>query len=150
LYGKTQKVGTGCGNLYVTVNQLEGQPVEVFAQIGKSGGCAAAQIQALTRLVSIALRAGVDSCEMAEQLTGIRCPSPLWGGGGMILSCPDGIGKVLSGLTRDLPMRGESDEVINSNQRGDIVGMCPDCGHVLEFIEGCSMCKSCGFSKCGG
>jgi ribonucleoside-diphosphate reductase alpha chain len=150
LHGETQKVGTGCGNLYVTVNQAEGRPVEVFAQMGKSGGCATAQTQAITRLASIALRAGVDSREIADQLTGIRCPAPQWDSGGMILSCPDGIGKVLDSLSGELPMGDKDAKLVNNSKRGDIVGMCPDCGHVLEFAEGCSVCKSCGFSKCGG
>jgi ribonucleoside-diphosphate reductase alpha chain len=146
--GSTFKIGTGCGNLYITINEDEHGPCEVFSQMGKTGGCASAQSEAVSRLASLALRAGVEPHEVMEQLTGIRCPLPSWQKNGMVLSCPDGMSKVLKKYLHDSG-NGEADKPISRNSRGDIVGMCPDCGHVLEFVEGCAVCKSCGFSKCG-
>ncbi len=141
--GGTYKITTGCGNLYVTLNQDEIGLCEVFAQMGKSGGCAASQLESVARLVSLSLRAGVEPHAIREQLAGIRCPLPSWQGKSMVLSCADGIAKALSQYlcTEDEPPAPRAG-------RGDIVGMCPDCGHVLEFIEGCVNCKSCGYSKC--
>ncbi len=148
--GQTMKIGTGCGNLYITINEDEYGPNEVFSQMGKTGGCAAAQSEAVSRLASLAFRAGVEPHEVMEQLGGIRCPLPAWGQGGMVLSCPDAISKVLKTyLGENGTVNGDAIEMEKSSKRGDVVGMCPDCGHVLEFIEGCAVCKSCGFSKCG-
>lgn len=143
--GTTQKISTGCGNLYVTINEDEHGPCEVFSQMGKSGGCASSQSEAVSRLVSLALRAGVAPDAILEQLAGIRCPMPHWQSGGMVLSCPDGISKVLK---RYLGNRGLLDTSGTKVVRGDVAGMCPDCGHVLEFLEGCMVCRACGHSKC--
>jgi len=94
--GTTTKVQTGCGNLYVTINEDEqGRPFEIFTQMGKAGGCAASQLEAVGRLVSLALRSGLDIKSIIEQLEGIRCPSPSWEKGGRIFSCADAIGKVV-------------------------------------------------------
>jgi ribonucleoside-diphosphate reductase alpha chain len=145
--GKTPKVETGCGHMYVTVNNDDaGEPFEVFAQIGKTGGCASAQTQAITRLASLALRSGVDPKEIANQIQGIRCPIPKMIKGVTILSCPDAIGKVLNGTD----IANNEVNVTGNNHRGEVVGMCPDCGGVLKQEEGCASCQSCGFSKCGG
>jgi ribonucleoside-diphosphate reductase alpha chain len=145
--GTTPKVETGCGHMYVTVNNdADGEPFEVFAQIGKTGGCASAQTQAITRLASLALRSGVDPKEIANQLQGIRCPIPKMIKGGTILSCPDAIGKVLNGIDTT----NSEVNATGNNHRGEMVGMGPDCGGVLKQEEGCATCQSCGFSKCGG
>ena len=94
--GTTTKVQTGCGNLYVTINEDEdGRPFEVFTQMGKAGGCAASQLEAVGRLVSLALRSDIDIRSIIDQLEGIRCPSPSWEKCGRIFSCADAIGKVI-------------------------------------------------------
>ncbi len=136
--GITERVRTGCGNLYVTINWDDDDFCEVFAQMGKAGGCAACQIEAETRLISLALRSGVSPKAIIKQLSGIRCPSPSWDEGEQVLSCPDGVAKVLAEAA-DIEIERQQPNVMN----------CPDCGATLDFEEGCALCRSCGYSKCG-
>ncbi len=94
--GSTYKIKTGYGTLFVTVNNDEdGKPFEVFAAIGKTGGFFAAKSEAICRLISLALRAGIDVEEIIEQLKGIRGPMPSWSKYGQVLSIPDAISHVL-------------------------------------------------------
>lgn len=94
--GKTYKVTTGYGNLYITVNDDEnGKPFEIFATIGKAGGFFAAKSEAICRLVSLALRSGISPEDVVDQIRGIRGPMPSWSERGMILSIPDAIAQVL-------------------------------------------------------
>ncbi|MFC1594539.1 vitamin B12-dependent ribonucleotide reductase [Candidatus Omnitrophota bacterium] len=159
--GTTTKVATGCGNLYVTINVDESnKPFEVFTQIGKAGGCAASQLEAVGRLVSLALRAGVEVKSIVDQLHGIRCPSPSWEKGKRIFSCADAISRVIERRLCNKPsVKAEDavDEEITAAEMHtvahrrvsvNIVGMCPDCGNALRHEEGCVKCQSCGFSKC--
>lgn len=96
LYGATYRIVTGCGNLYVTVNVDEGGSIfEAFTQMGKAGGCAASQAEAIGRLVSISLRAGVDAEALVDQLKGIRCHTPKITNGRTVLSCSDAVGQAL-------------------------------------------------------
>ncbi len=92
--GVTEKVKIGCGNLYITVNSDENGICEVFTNLGRAGGCPS-QSEATSRLISIALRAGIDIAEIIEQLRGIRCHSTLRQKGLKVLSCPDAIGRAL-------------------------------------------------------
>ncbi|MBI5286080.1 MAG: TSCPD domain-containing protein, partial [Deltaproteobacteria bacterium] len=96
-FGATRKMKTGCGNLYVTVNEdEEGRPFEVFTQIGKAGGCAASQCEAIGRMVSLALRSGIQPEEVIKQMRGISCHVPVFSGnGGKILSCSDAVARAL-------------------------------------------------------
>jgi ribonucleoside-diphosphate reductase alpha chain len=93
--GVTYKAETGCGTLYITVNQDEKSLVEVFTTMGKSGGCLAAQSEAISRLASLAFRAGIDAKEVVRQIKGIRCPLPRFTEHGTALSCPDVIAQVI-------------------------------------------------------
>ncbi len=95
--GATTSIETGCGKMYVTINEDEdGHPFEVFSQMGKAGGCAAAQDEAITRLVSLALRSGVAIESVLKQLRGIACPVPhMLPGGVRVTSCPDAIAKAV-------------------------------------------------------
>lgn len=136
--GITERVNTGCGKLYVTINSDEYGFCEVFAQMGKAGGCAYSQIEATSRLISLALRSGVKVDAVIRQLVGIRCPSPTWGNGEQVVSCSDGIAKVLNHYA----------EANISTTFSDQMGACPDCGASVEHEGGCIVCRSCGFSRC--
>lgn len=135
--GVTERVRTGCGYLYVTVNRDEYDLCEVFAQMGKAGGCAACQIEAESRLISLALRSGISTQAIVKQLAGIRCPSPIWQEGQQILSCPDAIARVLASAAQ-----------VNVQRKVDDMKLCPECGATMEPESGCMVCKSCGFSRC--
>jgi ribonucleoside-diphosphate reductase alpha chain len=165
--GVTQKIPTGCGNLYITINEDEEGICEVFSTMGKSGGCAASQSEAVSRMVSLALRSGVSIDSIIKQVKGIRCPSPAWGEGGSILSCPDAIGRALERYNKDgmsyrqhHKLKAPAAQQMIANSSSDcakggsknLLGLCPecpDCGGLLEFGEGCAFCRGCGFSKCG-
>ncbi|VAX15486.1 Ribonucleotide reductase of class II (coenzyme B12-dependent), partial [hydrothermal vent metagenome] len=96
VFGSTQRINTGCGSIYVTVNHDEtGRPFELFTAIGKAGGCAASQTESIGRLVSLAMRAGIDVDEIRTQLMGISCHQPAWEKGMRISSCADAISKAL-------------------------------------------------------
>ncbi len=165
IIGTTTKVSTGCGNLYVTINVDEdGKPFELFTQMGKAGGCAASQLEATGRLVSLAFRAGVEVKSIIEQLRNIRCPSPSWEKGQRIFSCADAIARVIerrlvnpqaaamvSSEAMVIPMKHSHDDQLQAsdlNEQVNIVGVCPDCGGALRHEEGCVKCHACGYSKC--
>ena len=96
IHGSTRKIRTGCGNLYVTVNEdEEGNLFEIFNQIGKAGGCAASQSEAIGRLVSLAFRSGIEPVDIIRQLKGISCHTPVWYREGKILSCSDAVAKAI-------------------------------------------------------
>lgn len=147
-FGNTIKMKTGCGNLYVTINQDMNGLCEVFTTMGKSGGCAAAQSEAISRLVSVALRAGVKPEIIIKHLRGIRCPAPAWQEGGIVLSCPDAIGIALE---QYLHIKNGNDRKFDfkQNMENKTIGeTCPECGATLEHEGGCNVCRICGYSKC--
>jgi ribonucleoside-diphosphate reductase alpha chain len=169
--GVTERVSTGCGYIYVTINFDEQGICEVFSTLGKAGGCAAAQLEAISRLISLTLRSGVDLNSVVRQLRGIRCPSIAWEQGQAILSCADAIASVLEKYIKEEPMTNSEmpesknpetgkkvsslDEALNLNkakvneQRSNQAGQCPECGGPLIYQEGCNICLNCGFTKCG-
>lgn len=150
--GFTQRVSTGCGHIYVTVNQDEQGICEVFSTLGMSGGCASAQLQATSRLISLALRSGVEISSIVKNLRGIRCPSLAWENGHAVLSCPDAIGSVLQEKVGDSSGQGETISVRNSPNESvmaNVSGQCPECGGLLIYQEGCNICVSCAYTKCG-
>jgi ribonucleoside-diphosphate reductase alpha chain len=147
--GRTEKIKTGCGNLYVTINADDQGLCEVFTSMGKSGGCAASQSEALSRMISMSLRAGVDPEAVVRQLRGIRCPTPTWAEGGKVLSCADAVGIALEHFiswkeTGEMPTA----VVKNTDALDNLVGACPECGSSLEHESGCAVCRACGFSRC--
>ena len=95
VFGFTQKVNTGLGQLYLTVNEIDGKPFEVFATIGKSGRSVTAKAEAIGRLVSLALRSGVDVAAIVGQLKGIGGENPVFQKKGLLLSIPDAVARVL-------------------------------------------------------
>ena len=147
--GRTEKILTGCGNLYVTVNWDDEGMCEVFTQMGKSGGCASSQSEALSRMISVSLRAGVDPEAITKHLRGIRCPSPSWAEGGKVLSCADAVGIVMEHALSYMRTGEAASGVVKSNDALDYLsGACPECGGALEHESGCAVCRACGFSKC--
>jgi ribonucleoside-diphosphate reductase alpha chain len=163
-HGQTEKVLTGCGNVYVTVNRDECGLCEVFTSIGKSGGCASAQSEAISRLTSLALRSGVSVQAIIKHLKGIRCPSPSWHNGQVIYSCPDAIGRVLEHVVADAASQATSGTNESAaaalreapakkgnglSELDNHVGACPDCGAHMVYQDGCATCICCGYSRCG-
>ncbi len=145
--GRTEKIRTGCGNLYVTINRDEEGICEVFTAIGKAGGCAAALSEAVARLVSLALRAGVEPREIYAQLRSIRCPNPAWEGSTPVLSCPDAIAIVLHHYLEDCG--AEEAAASNMQDVDNRMGACPECGGHVKHESGCVSCMTCGYTKCG-
>jgi len=142
--GITERVNTGCGNMYVTINFDEVGACEAFATLGKAGGCAAAQLEGISRLVSNALRCGLDVGSVVKNLRGIRCPSIAWEQGKAVMSCADALAGVLEKYAGDQPEAVPSHSAI----RGQVAGQCPECGGSVIHQEGCSICTSCGYTKC--
>jgi len=145
--GITERVTTGCGYIYVTVNFDDKGICEVFSSLGKAGGCASAQLEATSRLISLVLRSGIEVVSVIKQLRTIRCPSVSWENGRAILSCADAIGSVLEKYAKK-----EDDSVsakYGLSQPANYTGQCPDCGNQLVYQEGCHICPGCGYTKCG-
>jgi len=152
--GVTERVNTGCGHIYVTVNFDSRGISEVFSTLGKAGGCAAAQLEAISRLTSVALRSGIDIDSIVKHLRGIRCPSIAWEQGHAILSCADAIASVLEKYIREKTDTKEKTSNPNTPSKNPEMvkswaGQCPDCGGPLIYQEGCNICLACGFTKCG-
>ena len=165
--GVTERVRTGHGNMYVTINfDEEGTPFEVFGNLGKAGGCDSAQLEAISRLVSLALRSGLDPKIVIEQLRGITC-CPAWDEGTLVRSGPDAVALAMERQTGEvaaLPIESGSNGVqikllgegANGNGNGNgsnghsyqPARKCPDCNTPVIYQEGCLMCVSCGWNKC--
>jgi ribonucleoside-diphosphate reductase alpha chain len=145
--GETRGMKTGCGNIYVTVNEDEnGQVFELFTHMGKAGGCAASQAEAIGRLVSLALRSNIEPEVIISQLKGITCHEQTWSNGGKITSCSDAIAKALEKYLQ----KGEKANGNGGNGHTEVmrIGQCPECGGAVEHEGGCAVCHSCGFTKC--
>lgn len=138
LQGFTDMIKTGYGTMYVTVNEKDGSPFEVFATIGKSAHTTTADAEAISRLISLALRSGVPVQKIIKQLHGIGGSSPMLSSEGVIGSIPDAIAKVLA--------RHYTKEIIFSDSLEE---NCQHCGTKLVHSNGCSSCPSCGNGKCG-
>jgi ribonucleoside-diphosphate reductase alpha chain len=158
--GFTFRIATGCGNLYLTINECEkGIPFEIFTQMGKAGGCAASQSEAIGRLVSLALRSNIQPDAIVKQLTGISCHQPTWENGCQTTSCADGIGKAIARYLTSIKKAEKRNPSLSSLQgNGKFVSLaaqgpgqmlqCPECSSTLAHEDGCLNCHSCGFSKC--
>lgn len=147
--GSTRFMKTGCGNIYVTINEDEnGHLFELFTSMGKAGGCASSQAEAIGRLVSLAFRANIDPSEVVKQLKGISCHQPAWSNGGKIHSCSDAIAKAMEKYhMKSEKGNGNGDK--DGHQVMMIMGACPECGGAVEHEGGCAVCHNCGFTRCG-
>ncbi|MBI5445578.1 MAG: TSCPD domain-containing protein [Deltaproteobacteria bacterium] len=140
LSGRTYQMRTGCGPLYVTINEDEHGLFEVFTTMGKAGGCAASQCEAIGRLVSLAWRSGLGAEPIVRQLRGISCHKPSGFGEERVLSCADAL---------SLAVQRHRQPGAAVEQHVSPGGACPEFGDVLEHEEGCILCRSCGYSECG-
>ena len=170
LKGATRRVETPLGTMYVNITEDDkGQPFEVFISLGKAGGALMADVEAIGRLISLALRSGIPMREVYRQLRGISSDRVVGLGPNKVLSVPDAIGIAIEkwmqekqGIQQDLlggtvvpaPVRasivtadGTAGE--RAGEAQTFIGACPDCGSQLAFIEGCAKCHVCGFSECG-
>ncbi len=172
--GKTYKAVTDLGSLYITINEDDQGPFEVFVHLGKSGSSSMAFTEAIGRLISLALRSGVSPRAIIKQLFGIKSSTPVrQEDGQVIFSVPDAIAKVmekhlaggeqlsLKGIKRHetsiSPLFIYKDNKANGHAQVDevfddfgvtMIDLCPECGGKLEFVEGCYICRDCGYSKC--
>jgi ribonucleoside-diphosphate reductase alpha chain len=179
LRGMTRRLETPLGTMYVNITEDEkGSPFEVFINLGKAGGSAMADVEAMGRLISMALRSGIPIMDIHRQLRGIASDRATGLGPNKVLSVPDAIGIAIEqwwrdkqGVQQDL-LRGESQtpvsliavpspaastggaqpaagDLFSYNANEAFMGTCPDCGSQLEYAEGCVKCHVCGFSECG-
>jgi ribonucleoside-diphosphate reductase alpha chain len=172
LRGTTRRLETPLGTLYVTITEDEkAQPFEVFMSLGKAGGALMADVEALGRLISLALRSGIPMKEIYRQLRGISSDRTMGLGANKVLSVPDAVGiaierwmqdkagvqqELIPGLEASAPeapvvqqaTRG-AEQMAFGGMQETLSGACPDCGSQLEFAEGCMKCHVCGFSECG-
>ena len=170
LRGFTMKMNSPLGDLYVTINEDEtGRPFEVFCTLGKAGGAANADAEAIGRLMSLALRSGIPINQVKDQLRGISCDRAVGLGPNKVLSVPDAVGQAIEryleekeGIQEALPLttgvapsasEAAQQPLSSSYSSGDQafdMGTCPECGtgH-LAFEEGCKKCHICGYSECG-
>ncbi|MEC8645339.1 MAG: adenosylcobalamin-dependent ribonucleoside-diphosphate reductase [Candidatus Latescibacterota bacterium] len=162
--GITERINTGEGRIYVTINEDEFGICEVFSTIGKAGGNAAAQSEAVSRLISLALRSGVDPREVVSELKGISGPNPVWENGELILSTPDAIGKAIERYVQRRAGGDAMESVVDVSAEPQAVSLepptqdsangvktsttCPECGSTVAHENSCLMCKHCGWSKC--
>jgi ribonucleoside-diphosphate reductase alpha chain len=172
LRGTTRRLETPLGTLYVTVTEDEkGQPFEVFMSLGKAGGALMADVEALGRLISLALRSGIPMKEIYRQLRGISSDRTIGLGANKVLSVPDAVGiaierwmqdkqgvqqELIPGLDASAVEAPVVQQISHTGEQMTLGGMqetlsgaCPDCGSQLEFAEGCMKCHVCGFSECG-
>lgn len=174
LRGSVRRVETPLGTLYVTITEDDrGQPFEVFMSLGKAGGAIMADVEAMGRLISLALRSGIPIKEIHRQIRGISSDRAIGLGPNKVLSVPDAVGIAIERWMQE--KQGIQQELLSSNtpamgtpiptvaqvatQAGEqlqlshkepvLTGACPDCGSQLEFAEGCMKCHVCGFSECG-
>src|SRR5437773_1755427 len=164
LSGTTRRIETPLGTMYVTITEDDkGQPFEVFMSLGKAGGALMADVEAIGRLISLALRSGIPIREIHRQLRGISSDRVIGLGANKVMSVPDAVGIALErymaekqGIQEELlpssdpggaepvpvttrVVRG-NEQLMMSGMAQTLVGSCPDCNSQLEFSEGCVKC----------
>ena len=146
LQGYTYRIKTGYGNLYVTINELTGKPFEVFCQIGRSGASELAKAEAVGKLVSLALRSGIQLEYIIEQIDDIMGSQPIITKKGYIKSIPDAMAKVLKEYMEKRQKKQVKSKI--SPKIGKQI--CPECGNDLIPDSRCPYCSVCGWKSCGG
>ena len=173
LRGITRKIDSPLGDMYVTINEDQnGRPFEAFVALGKAGGSAMADAEAIGRLISLGLRSGISLRKIHKQLRGISSDRAVGFGANKVLSSPDAVAQVIErhleekeGIQQSLPIPdpGAAKTTNGGTQTAQkpvihrfeeqaalsFIGTCPDCGSGLEFAEGCVKCHACGYSECG-
>ncbi len=167
LKGRTLKMNSPLGDLYVTINEdEEGRPFEVFCTLGKAGGAAHADAEAIGRLISLALRSGIPITAVRDQLRGISSDRAVGVGPNKVLSAPDAVGQAIDryleekeGIQAELPIHAPAGSTLfqpetapqpSASPPESFMGNCPDCGAgQLSYEEGCVKCRICGYSECG-
>jgi len=142
LRGCTHQMQTGCGPLYVTINEDPSGLFELFTTMGKAGGCAASQSEAIGRMVSLAWRSGIQARQVVKQLLGISCHCPSGFGDNRVTSCADAVAKAIQNHLID------NGYDVNTETARQERGACPECGGIVEHEGGCSVCHVCGYSEC--
>lgn len=142
LHGWTYQMQTGCGPLYVTVNEDKQGLFELFTTMGKAGGCAASQSEAIGRMVSLAWRSGVQARQVIKQLLGISCHCPSGFGDNRVTSCADAVAKAIQSHLQAKGYDMDLDAPVPER------GACPECGGVVEHEGGCMVCRVCAYSEC--
>ncbi len=157
----------------------KGQPFEVFMSLGKAGGALMADVEAVGRLISLALRSGIPLRAIHRQLRGISSDRAIGLGPHKVMSVPDAVGIALEkyaadkqGVQQELlvapaapPVGAMSpsdvaelatmvtgdagEQMVMGGMNETFAAACPDCGSQLEYAEGCAKCHVCGFSECG-
>jgi ribonucleoside-diphosphate reductase alpha chain len=155
LAGKTYRMETPIGTAFITVNETaDGEPFEVFVQVGKGGSDTMAVAEALGRLISLTLRLPSPLSpqrrleEVISQLARIGGAQPMGFGAGKILSLPDALARTLAEHIGQLkqPDAVEPPKVTERRRIGDL---CKECGQAtFVYEEGCKKCLSCGFNEC--
>ena len=153
LAGKTYRKETPIGTAFITVNGTEdGEPFEVFVQVGKGGSDTMAVAEALGRLISLTLRLPSTLTpqrrleEVISQLSRIGGAQPMGFGAGKVLSLPDALGRTLAEHIGQIKAPGSPSD---TNERRRIGDLCKECGQAtFVYEEGCKKCLSCGFNEC--
>ncbi|MFX3633078.1 MAG: adenosylcobalamin-dependent ribonucleoside-diphosphate reductase [Candidatus Pristimantibacillus sp.] len=176
LRGATYKVNTPFGMAYITINDLNGIPGEIFLNVGKAGSDVFAMAEALGRVCSLFLRYGDHGNKvklLIKHLKGIGGSGAIGFGVNRVESIADAVAKALeihieatneqaaavetpskpvlgsattSAAAAGLPVNGGE-----SHKHGEVTSrdLCPSCGSAsLLNVEGCKQCSNCGYSKC--
>ncbi|MFC1714184.1 vitamin B12-dependent ribonucleotide reductase [Candidatus Poribacteria bacterium] len=143
--GTTERIETPVGTLFVTINSADGSLYEVFLNIGKAGADVTADAEGYGRLLSMIFKAGIPPKMVIDQLRGIGGSGSIGFGKQRVRSLPDAIARVLEIYLEENPAESYGSIAHESKISGN---MCPECGNMLVFEEGCSKCKNCGYSRC--
>lgn len=170
--GLKRKIMSGCGSLHVVAmfDPISGELLETYISKGSTGGCQS-NLAAVSRLISLSARAGVDVYTIADQLQ--SCPAcPSYVGRTMTKHdtskgkcCPDAVANALIEMYKEMQESiSDGDKDISTSVKSqtikknieskestvdvEIKNPCPVCGEELTFEGGCNVCKNCGWSKC--